>query len=300
MKLSRVAEVRSGSMLDLRDSAALFISVSDISLAGLRTSRLTEGALPPKAGPIAALSQGDIVVAMRGASNPAAVVSISDVDRPVFATLDVAVIRSDSSVEPYYLAWFLNLPATQDALSADRSGSTAPRLTLPALKDLEVPLPPIGKQRAIVAVAHEAQRESRLIERLQKARQRLVNELLRRSAEERPVPGRRPARTDHLPQSREAAMRTSSNLDDRKPGKANTSDGRKSGTTHVVSAAYGSWDVKHGSAQRATSRHETKAEAVAAGRIASRAHKKELKIDDVDATIGQSHSHGRDPRIIKG
>lgn len=102
-----------------------------------------------------------------------------DDGRPVFATLDVAVIRPGRSVEPRYLTWFLNLPATRDELSFGRSGSTAPWLTLPALKGLEVPLSPLETRRAIVAVTHDAQRESALADQLGKARRRLGEELLR-------------------------------------------------------------------------------------------------------------------------
>lgn len=95
-------------------------------------------------------------------------------------------------------------------------------------------------------------------------------------------------------------MRALSNPDDWKLRMANSSNGRKSGTTHVVPADRGGWNVKHGGAQRATSHHDTKAEAVAAGRVASRARENELKIHNLDGKIGQSDSHGRDPSSIKG
>lgn len=80
----------------------------------------------------------------------------------------------------------------------------------------------------------------------------------------------------------------------------NSSNGRKGGTTHVVPSPRGGWNVKQGGAQRASSHHDTKAEATAAARASSRARESELKIHNLDGRIAQSDSHGRDPSDIKG
>ena len=80
----------------------------------------------------------------------------------------------------------------------------------------------------------------------------------------------------------------------------NNSSGRKGGTTHVVPAQQGGWNVKQGGAQRATGHFDTKADAVAAGRVSSRARESELKIHNLDGKIAQSDSHGHDPRSTKG
>lgn len=80
----------------------------------------------------------------------------------------------------------------------------------------------------------------------------------------------------------------------------NNTNGRKGGTTHVVPAQQGGWNVKQGGAQRATGHFNTKADAVAAGRVSSRARESELKIHNLDGRIAQSDSHGNDPRSTKG
>jgi hypothetical protein len=81
---------------------------------------------------------------------------------------------------------------------------------------------------------------------------------------------------------------------------ANSTNGRKGGTTHVVPAHQGGWNVTQGGAQRATGHYDTKAAAVAAGRESSRARESELKIHNLDGKIAQSDSHGHDPSNIKG
>ncbi|HBL25202.1 MAG TPA: hypothetical protein DD490_00015 [Acidobacteria bacterium] len=74
----------------------------------------------------------------------------------------------------------------------------------------------------------------------------------------------------------------------------------KGGTHHVVPNPSGGWDVKRGGGQKASSHHDTKREATAAGREVSRNQGTELKIHNQDGKISQSDSHGNDPHPPKG
>lgn len=77
--------------------------------------------------------------------------------------------------------------------------------------------------------------------------------------------------------------------------------GKGSGKTHhVVPNRSGGWDVKRGGSERASSHHDRKADAVAAGRDVSRSQQTELKIHNRDGRIGQSDSHGGDPKPPTG
>lgn len=73
-----------------------------------------------------------------------------------------------------------------------------------------------------------------------------------------------------------------------------------SGTHHVVPSSGGGWDVRRGGAERASANFDTKREAIARGREISRNAGTEFKIHNRDGRIGQSDSHGNDPRTIKG
>ena len=77
---------------------------------------------------------------------------------------------------------------------------------------------------------------------------------------------------------------------------------KKSGpeTHHVVHNPHGGWDVKRGGAERATSHHETKREAIDEGRAVSRNQGTEFRIHNLNGRIGQSDSHGHDPKPPKG
>ena len=74
----------------------------------------------------------------------------------------------------------------------------------------------------------------------------------------------------------------------------------KGGTTHVVPAPDGGWNVRRGGASRASAHLDTKAEAVARGREISRNAGSELKIHNRDGKIARSDSHGGDPHPPEG
>lgn len=71
-------------------------------------------------------------------------------------------------------------------------------------------------------------------------------------------------------------------------------------THHVVPDPNGGWNVKRGGAERATSHHETKREAIEQGRAVSRSQQTELRIHNLDGKISSSDSHGHDPNPPKG
>ena len=69
---------------------------------------------------------------------------------------------------------------------------------------------------------------------------------------------------------------------------------------HVTPRDGGDWAVKKSGAQRASSVHERKADAVKVGRDAARREKSELVVHNKDGRISQKDSHGHDPRRSKG
>jgi len=71
-------------------------------------------------------------------------------------------------------------------------------------------------------------------------------------------------------------------------------------THHVVPNPAGGWDVKRSGAERASSHHDKKHDAVDAGRDVSRHQGTELPIHNRDGRIASSDSHGRDSYPPKG
>ena len=71
-------------------------------------------------------------------------------------------------------------------------------------------------------------------------------------------------------------------------------------THHVLPNPSGGWDVRRGGAERATSHHDDKREAVDAARTVSRNQGTELRIHNKDGTIASSDSQGHDPFPPRG
>ena len=76
--------------------------------------------------------------------------------------------------------------------------------------------------------------------------------------------------------------------------------GKGSGTHHVVPHHGGGWDVRRGSADRASGHFDRKQDAIDRGREISRNAGTELEFHNRDGQIGQSDSHGNDPFPPKG
>ena len=184
MSLESFAAIFSGSAVvrGLGDSRA--VMVGDLDGGGVLPRTLTEVGAPPSRNS-SCLRVGDVVISLRGNANNAAVVEASDLGgTSLFATLDLAVIRlfDPESVNPRYIATWLNLPATQAILAESREGSGAKRLSLGPLRALQVPIPEWQRQVAIVTLAREAAEERRLADRLTLLRSTLIYHCLAEAA----------------------------------------------------------------------------------------------------------------------
>ena len=177
------------------------IMVGDLDGSGMLGRSLTVVG-SPRSGDTSALKLGDIAVSLRGNTNYASAIEPGDLgDLPLFATLDLAVIRlrDPEAISAQYLATWLNLPATQQVLAGEREGSVAKRLPIGALRDLRVPLPPYSRQRAILELARAAAEERRLATCIAQLRGDVINELLRQAAAEGPALDKRPSQASTGP-----------------------------------------------------------------------------------------------------
>ncbi len=178
--LSSIARIFSGSTVVRGRTDSRALMVGDLDGTGILPKILTSVGAPP-AGAASALRTGDVVISLRGNSNNAA--SVTDADRselPLFATLDLAVIRVDhpERISPEYLATWLNLPATQAVLAEGREGTAAKRLPLGPLKALRIPLPDKTRQQTIVELAQMAVEERCTAMRIADLRAKLINQCL--------------------------------------------------------------------------------------------------------------------------
>lgn len=129
------------------------------------------------------VQEGDLLFRSRGVTNSASLVG-GGIGRAVLAAPMLLIRPRTEIVEPAYLQWFINHPATQAVLAGRAAGTAVKMISKGVLDGLEVALPPLEKQRLIVEVAQLASREAALLDELRGRRKALLEGILLREAQE--------------------------------------------------------------------------------------------------------------------
>jgi restriction endonuclease S subunit len=125
---------------------------------------------------------GDIVFRSRGLVTTAAI--LAEHPGPAVVAAPLIKIQVDpNSVLPDYLVWYLNQPIAQGFFASRAKGTAQKMISKQALASLEVSLPCIDKQRAIVEAAALANQEQRLLKQIAERRLDYVSKRLMQSAQ---------------------------------------------------------------------------------------------------------------------
>lgn len=130
------------------------------------------------------VSQGDVLFLSRG-QRTCAVPILHTLDHTIASNYFYILRPAADRVDPEYLAWFINQPTTQACLERLQRGSHIKIIPKAAFADLEMILPPLATQGAIVQLERLRQQEAYTMSRLVQARQRLINGLALRAAQAR-------------------------------------------------------------------------------------------------------------------
>ena len=117
---------------------------------------------------------GDLVFRSRGVTNTCAIL----LDDPGSAVVSAPLFRirvADRRVLPQYLNWYINQPPAQAFLASHAKGTAQKMISKDALEDLEVFVPSLERQRAIVEVAALAEQEQNLMKKLAEKRRQFLS-----------------------------------------------------------------------------------------------------------------------------
>jgi hypothetical protein len=118
---------------------------------------------------------GDILFRSRGDRNTAVVVAPGSKMAAV-AILPLMVIRPNrDAVDPRYLAWFINQPATQRYFKNCAHGTAMRMIPKASIDALEIELPDLATQKLIVEIDTLARREHALAHQLADKKRELTN-----------------------------------------------------------------------------------------------------------------------------
>lgn len=121
------------------------------------------------------LKHGDILFAAKGAKNFAAV--FENHNEPAVASTSFFVIRLiDKEILPEYLAWFLNSHSTQTLLKGQALGTSMPSISKQVLEALEISIPSLETQKAILQIVKLRKKEKTLKKEIEILREKQIQQ----------------------------------------------------------------------------------------------------------------------------
>lgn len=110
------------------------------------------------------LKPGDVLFASKGTKNFAAVYEKKNI--PAVASTSFFVIRIKdefrNKVLPEYLRWFMNQPISQRFLQGNAIGTAMPSISKSVLSELEISIPTIERQKAILKIRELFKKENEI------------------------------------------------------------------------------------------------------------------------------------------
>ena len=129
------------------------------------------------------VKKGDLIFRSRGLCATSAIV----LDGPGIAVVSSPLLKirvTNPTVMPEYLNWFISQLPAQIFLASHAKGTTQQMISKEALEQLEVLLPPLEKQKSIVALATLEVEEQRILKQLAIKRKQYVSAILIREVQE--------------------------------------------------------------------------------------------------------------------
>jgi restriction endonuclease S subunit len=121
------------------------------------------------------LKDGDVLFAAKGTKNFAAV--FENHNEPSVASTSFFVIKpTDKKLLPQYLAWVLNSHTTQTLLKGQAIGTSIPSISKQVLENLEIAVPSIETQKAILQITKLRNMEKSLKQKIETLREKLIQQ----------------------------------------------------------------------------------------------------------------------------
>ena len=121
------------------------------------------------------LKAGDVLFAAKGTKNFATV--FENHNGPSVASTSFFVIRpTDKKLLPQYLAWVLNSHTTQILLKGQAIGTSIPSISKQVLENLEIALPSLETQKAILQITKLRNKEKSLKQKIETLRERQIQQ----------------------------------------------------------------------------------------------------------------------------
>ncbi len=121
------------------------------------------------------LTAGDLLLASKGNNNMCVIVP--GIEQKCVASPSFLVIRlhDKSAILPEFVAWYLNLPTVQNTLAAQARGTSIMSISKATLGELEIPIPPIERQKKYIELSKLQKREQELYKTIAKRHKQILD-----------------------------------------------------------------------------------------------------------------------------
>lgn len=124
------------------------------------------------------LQKGDLLIAAKG-NDHYAIEYLGYPYPAVASTLFIVVrLKEQDRILANYLHWYLNLASTQKQISGGAQGSVLPVISKADLGQLEVPVPSLEKQRAVLKIAELRLQEISIADRIEELKKKKIEQEL--------------------------------------------------------------------------------------------------------------------------
>lgn len=124
------------------------------------------------------LNHGDIIFAAKGTKNFAALYESKN--KPAVASTSFFVIRLNedfqAKVLPEYLTWCLNSASSQNYLKSQAVGSSIVSISKSVIDELELSIPDLDTQKAILRITHLRNIERKLQQQIEMLREKQIQQ----------------------------------------------------------------------------------------------------------------------------
>ena len=173
-KLYNIATIQTGVFAKTSPTPnVLYLQQGDFNSDGVLSDTLQPTITTDNAKHL--LTAGDLLLASKGNNNICVVVP--KLEQQSVASPSFLVIRlcNKASVLPEYVAWYINLPATQEALAAQARGTSIMSISKATLGELDIPIPPLEKQQKYIELSKLQKREHQLYAAIAEKRKQILD-----------------------------------------------------------------------------------------------------------------------------
>lgn len=176
VKLKDIATVQTGVYLKstlLPDTC--YLQVNDFDEEGVLRSTVRPTTTVSSKAARHLLRESDLLLAAKGGKHFCAIAPTQV--GPCVASPSFLIIRIDDTTRllPEYVCGFLNLPMTQQLLNAQSKGTSIASLSKTDIEELEIPLLPLARQRACIALIRLQRREQVLYKAIAERRRQITD-----------------------------------------------------------------------------------------------------------------------------